>query len=105
LASDVDVVILATSPATYLTDLDWLADVGVRPPASIEPYGDVTSLRGLFDGELEVELSIAPHTWAATPVDDGTRDVALGGIRVLLDRDGDATTLAAWVDAEPRRQR
>jgi hypothetical protein len=35
----------------------------------------------------EVEFGFAAPDWAAMPLDDGTRRVVAGGLRLLLDRD------------------
>jgi hypothetical protein len=44
------------------------------------------SLRGYYEEGLEVEFGFATTSWAAAPLDAGTRDVIAGGIMVLFDR-------------------
>jgi hypothetical protein len=85
-ASDVDVVVVVDDPGCYIQDTRWLTPLAVMPVAT-EVYGMVTSLR-CRDEDLEVELTIAPRDWAALPLDEGTREVTLGGYVVLVDRNG-----------------
>lgn len=93
--SDVDVVMLTTHPARYLESTEWLSEFGAVERVELEHYGKVTSIRAVYGNGLEVEFAIAGADWAAAPVDPGTASVARRGIVVLLDRDGDATALAA----------
>jgi predicted nucleotidyltransferase len=93
--SDLDVLLLAKNPSAYLEDSSWVSALGNVLDVGVERYGRVTSLRVHFDCGLEVELGIAPADWASEPYDAGTTQVALGGIRVLVDQDGEVTALAA----------
>lgn len=92
--SDVDVLLLVTDPDRYLDGTGWVADFGATRSVALEPYGKVTSVRARYQDGLEVEFGIAAADWASAPFDPGTEGVARNGIRVLLDRDGDATALA-----------
>lgn len=95
--SDVDVVLLTTDRDRYLDSNDWVADFGPVRSVELEDYGRVTSIRTVYSDGLEVEFGIAPAHWASVPLDTGTEQVARDGIVVLLDRDGEATALAATV--------
>ncbi len=86
--SDVDVVILATEPEQYVNDTAWTRRFGTVSREAKENWGRVTSIRVWYEGELEVEFGITSPEWAATPVDEGTQQVAVSGIRILLDPDG-----------------
>ena len=102
--SDVDVVLLTTSPAHYLERTDWVSAFGAAQAGELEDYGNVTSVRAFYSDGLEVEFAIAPVDWASAPFDSGSEDVARHGILVLLDRDGHATALAAAMTSNPPLQ-
>lgn len=92
--SDIDVVLLVSRPARYLDDVEWISEFGRARRVGLEHYGAVTSVRAVYENDLEVEFVIAAADWASTPLDPGTEAVARGGIVVLMDRDGHATALA-----------
>ena len=51
--------------------------------------GTVTERRFALPSGLEVELGVAPPSWAATdPVDEGTRRVVADGVSVIYDPEG-----------------
>ena len=89
--SDVDVVLLTTSPALY-----------AEPPwpdcelVQTREWGVLTERRLRFSSGLELELGVAPLSWAAAdPVDPGTRKVVSDGMRILHDPDRLLAKLAA----------
>jgi len=84
--SDVDVVILAQEPRLYLQDQTWLQRFGTIRTQQVEYYGLVTSLRVFYTNGLEVEFGVTSVRWAAAPLDEGTRRVIAGGMRVLFER-------------------
>jgi predicted nucleotidyltransferase len=84
--SDVDLVILTTSPQRYLQDTDWAATFGPIAKKVIEDWGKVTSLRVWYKSGDEVEFGITTPEWVAHPMDEGTRSVISEGIRILFDR-------------------
>jgi len=96
-------VLLTTDRAQYLDTLDWVATFGTVRRIEREEYGRATSIRAVYDDDLDVEFALAPADWASAPVDAGTEQVARDGIVVLLDRDGDATALAAAVRSSRSR--
>ena len=84
--SDVDLVILAHKPGRLLYDRDWIALFGEVDRQQTEDYGKVTSIRAWYADGREVEYGITDETWAAAPLDDGTRRVIADGMRVLFER-------------------
>jgi predicted nucleotidyltransferase len=96
--SDVDLVVLTTAPLDYTADVTWADQFGGVANHDIEKWGRVTSVRVWYESGLEVEFGFASPGWAATPLDEGTRRVVAGGIRVLLDRDA---LLAGLAEADP----
>src|SRR5688500_13002128 len=71
--SDIDVVILATSPATYLANTLWVETFGTVTHFRREDYGAVQSLRVFYADGLEVEFALTSVEWASIErVDDGT---------------------------------
>ena len=85
--SDVDLVILTTCPRRYLEDTGWATRFGTVARQQLEDWGKVTSLRVWYQDGEEVEFGITTPDWVAQPIDEGTRRVISGGIRVLFDRE------------------
>jgi predicted nucleotidyltransferase len=48
--SDIDLVIITTTPGTYVTYTDWAKRFGTIEHQEIEDYGPVTSLRVWYAG-------------------------------------------------------
>lgn len=84
--SDIDLVIISTGTGQYTADLSWVARFGEIVRHQIENYGKVTSLRVWYRNGLEVEYGFTDEDWAATPLDDGTRQVISEGMKVLYER-------------------
>ena len=84
--SDVDLVILARDPQVFLLDAAWLDRFGTVERQQLEDYGRVQSLRVWYRGGLEVEYGLTDASWAALPLDPGTRRVAADGLQVLWER-------------------
>ena len=84
--SDVDLVIVATQPDVYLRNTAWAQRFGTIKRQQVEDYGKVTSVRVWYDEGLEVEYGLTDETWAALPLDEGSREVISGGMRVLCER-------------------
>ncbi|MGO4300679.1 nucleotidyltransferase domain-containing protein [Leifsonia sp. RAF41] len=87
MASDVDLVVLAGDPDT-LADSDWFTvlEPGARLLRSMR-WGPVRERRYRLPSGLIVELGVAPLSWAAVPLDRGTRRVLVDGFRLLYDDD------------------
>jgi len=84
--SDLDLVVLADQPWMYLRDRTWTQAFGKIVNEQVENYGNVTSLRVHYEGQLEVEYGLTDENWAAVPLDSGTREVVSGGMKVLFER-------------------
>jgi predicted nucleotidyltransferase len=84
--SDVDLVIITDDPRNYLTHTPWTAAFGSVAKQQIEDYGMLTSLRVWYEGGLEVEYGFTTRAWARTPLDEGTKKVIEGGMRILFER-------------------
>lgn len=96
--SDLDIVLITSNEDGYLDDTQWVSTFGSVRSIQREEYPPTTSVRVAYEGGIEVEFGIAPRTWASPPFDAGTKRVASNGIRVLLDREGQATQLADAVN-------
>jgi len=90
--SDLDVVLLTTSPEAYMDSTPWPdAELG-----ETHDWGGLTERRLRLPSGLELELDIAPLAWASTdPLDEGTRRVVRDGMRILHDPDRLLEKLAA----------
>lgn len=84
--SDVDLVLIATDPNTYLNDSTWIQQFGNVKEQQIEDYGLLISIRVFYKESLEVEYGITDERWSATPLDPRTRRVIDDGMRVLFER-------------------
>jgi hypothetical protein len=95
--SDVDAVLLTEDRTPYLEDGVWVRGVGGVELVRTRRWGTATEKRFALPSGLEVELVVAPPSWAATdPVDEGTRRVVTDGVWVLYDPKG---ILAGLLDA------
>lgn len=86
--SDVDLMLLVTRPGDLLRAPVWLGDFGRVVSVVEEDWGEVTSLRVVYEHGLEVEFGLTTPAWARLPVDVGTRRVVEDGLAVLYDPDG-----------------
>jgi len=99
--SDVDVVLLTDDRAAYLKDETWLAALGATEVLRTQPWGTVTERRVALASGLEVEFGVTSPDWASTsPVDAGTRSVALDGLVVVYDPEGLLAELVEAVSKE-----
>jgi uncharacterized protein len=87
--SDIDLMVLTTEPARYVDQEDWIGALGADRLVMTQSWGPVTERRVALPSGLEVEVGIAPPSWAsADPVDAGSRRVMTDGNRVLHDPTG-----------------
>ncbi len=87
--SDVDLLLLTTAQASYRDEESWVADLGGLRIVRTRQWGPTTERRFVLPSGLEVEISVAPPSWAATdPVDPGTRRVVQDGLATLYDPGG-----------------
>ena len=85
--SDVDLVVLVDDPRAYL---GWPAEELEEAAVDLRTrwWGPVLERRFRLPSGLRVELGFAPPSWAAVPVDAGTRRVVADGFVVLHDPSG-----------------
>ena len=96
--SDVDVVIISSTPDTLLQACEWIDFFGTVASTRRDDFGAVQSLRVWYEDGLEVEFGIADWSWASTePLDVGTTAVVSAGMVVLLDKAGRLAALRAKV--------
>ena len=102
--SDVDVVIVTSSPDGYRANSEWVSTIPwprqSAPPAAWRDaeYGAVWSRHLRFADGVVVELTFAAPQWAKTdPVDSGTRQVVGDGCRIVWDPQGVLGRLLAAV--------
>jgi uncharacterized protein len=87
--SDVDLVLLSTSPELYVRRDDWLAGMGGGRVIRTQDWGVITERRVALESGLEVEFGIGTPEWASiAPVDPGTSRVVNDDLRALYDPDG-----------------
>jgi predicted nucleotidyltransferase len=84
--SDVDLVILANEPARYLDSISFAVNFGRITKWQKEDWGKVTSMRVWYEEGLEVEYGFALPSWAAEPLDEGTKRVLDNGALVIFER-------------------
>ena len=98
--SDVDLVVLTREPEVLLQDDTWHAAFGAHVTLIRErDFGALQERRLRLASGLEVEVCVGLPSWAATPVDDGTRRVVTDGLRVLWDPESRLAALVAAVGA------
>jgi predicted nucleotidyltransferase len=85
--SDLDLVIIAREPQTYLQRTQWAERFGTIDHLQLEDYGKVTSLRVWYSSGYEVEYGFTDETWVALPLDEGTRQVLSDGIQIIFERE------------------
>ncbi len=95
--SDVDVVLLSEDQKPYLEGDAWLYELGGVKLVKTQQWRPMTERRFALPSGLEVEMGVAPPSWAVTdPVDEGTRRVVMDGLSVVYDPEG---LLAKLIDA------
>lgn len=93
-SSDVDLVLLADDTDPYLENDAWAAALGAAGSLRTRARGPLTEKRFALRSGLEIDVGVAPSSWAATdPLDPGTRRVARDGLRPLHDPEGLIATL------------
>jgi predicted nucleotidyltransferase len=84
--SDVDLIIVVSLPNVYLKYRQWTSLFGNVVREQTELYGKCTSLRVWYDEDIEVEYGFVDESWAALPVDAGTRKIVSDGMKVMFER-------------------
>jgi GNAT superfamily N-acetyltransferase len=97
LDSDVDLILITTTPSRYLTGTEWMSRFPGARLIRTMAWGDVlTERRFLLPSGLEVEVGITDARWASTdPVDEGTAEVVTDALRIIYDPEGLLARLAA----------
>jgi uncharacterized protein len=100
--SDIDLMVLTSASVALRADCLWVETInwsraGVEVAKwSDEEYGAVWSRRVQLGSGPEVEITVAPLSWAGiAPIDEGTRRIISEGCRVLHDPDALLTRLGA----------
>lgn len=84
--SDVDLVIISTTPKLFLEDEDFINNFGKVTKTQKEDYERVTSIRVWYEDGMEVEFGITSPLWISKPLDEGTLKVLKDGYKVVLDK-------------------
>lgn len=86
--SDIDFVIICRDQPGMARDTSWVRRFGEPVSCAEEDWGTVTSIRATYADGQEIEFGLAAASWAALPVDEGTRRVVSDGIVILSDPSG-----------------
>jgi hypothetical protein len=96
--SDVDLVILSTDPDDLCQRGDWFSHFGSVTLVGQRQFGDLTERRLRRGDGVDIELGLAPLSWAEThPVDAGTARVVREGFSIVFDPHGTMAGLVAPV--------
>ena len=90
--SDVDLVIITSSPEVMINNPAWIENFGCPNKIHYEDWGKVQSIRAHYPNGLEVEFDITDMNWLAQPFDEGTVSVIKDGIQVIFEREGYLST-------------
>ena len=82
--SDIDLIILSDAPDP-LRQKKWLDVFGDSPEITTEQWGILTAHRIVSSRNGEIEVGVAPSSWADIPVDQGTYRVVSDGIIAVYD--------------------
>lgn len=87
--SDVDLLVLTSSPLRYTTETDWVMELGLGTLVQTKDWGAIAERRLRLPDGLEIEVDIGQPIWASVdPLDPGTRKVVTDGMRLVYDPDG-----------------
>jgi hypothetical protein len=93
--SDVDLVILSTEPDDLCRRGDWFTHFGSVTLVGQRQFGEVTERRLRRGDGVDIEIGLAPLSWAETdPVDAGTARVVREGFAIVFDPHGTLAGLA-----------
>ncbi|WP_227353102.1 aminoglycoside 6-adenylyltransferase [Haladaptatus salinisoli] len=105
--SDLDLVVVTTDPDGYLSETDWLSELGTPVLTFLESTatGDGTERRVLFEGGLDVDFVLVPpgriEAMERGDVDPEVAETFARGFRVAYDEGGIGEALAAAVPESP----
>jgi uncharacterized protein len=91
--SDIDLMLLVSSPQIFRADESWLSEIHWSGRSLSgwhdADYGAAWSRHVKLAPLCNVEFTFCESSWAAIdPVDSGTLDVVSGGCRILVDKAG-----------------
>jgi predicted nucleotidyltransferase len=87
--SDVDLLLLTNDVAQYIKSDRWVQELGASAVVRTKRWGVLTERRLVMPSGLEIDVGLAPPSWACTePLDPGTLRVASDGLVSLYDADG-----------------
>jgi uncharacterized protein len=93
--SDVDLVILSAEPDDLCRRGDWFTHFGSVTSVGQRQFGDVTERRLRRGDGVDIEIGLAPLSWAETdPLDRGTARVVREGFAIVFDPHGTLAELA-----------
>jgi hypothetical protein len=96
--SDIDLVVLTSDQRDLCLRRDWFTHFGPVQLVGQRQFGDVAERRLRRSDGVEIEVGLAPLTWAGTdPVDTGTGRVVREGFSIVLDPHGTLAGLARAV--------
>ncbi len=98
--SDVDLLILTTDMAKYVSDRSWVSLFGEATECRVEDWGKVTSVRTFYQGGLEVEYGFTTPDWAKMPMDAGSSRVVSDGMKILFDAQNILSSVQREVSSE-----
>jgi hypothetical protein len=89
-SSDLDLVIVVSTPERWLPDIDGVsAAVGVHAaPVRERDWGRLRERRFRTPTGLDIDLGIVALSWLGTPVDPGTARVLRDGCQIVFDPEG-----------------
>lgn len=89
MGSDIDLVLLTGAMDRHTHDINWVHTIDPRARLIRDQWwGVLRERRVRLRTGLHVELGIAPPSWAALPLDQGTQRVLRDGCTILHDPDG-----------------
>jgi uncharacterized protein len=96
--SDVDLVVLSNEPDDLRRRGDWFTHFGSVALVGQRQFGDVTERRLRRGDGVDIEIGLAPMSWAETnPVDAGTARVVRRGFSIVFDPHGNLARLGEVV--------
>lgn len=99
--SDLDLMIITTTPQKYLENNEWISNFGIVKESKREDWGLVQSWRVFFENNDEIEFGITTKEWTQLPPDPGTAQVVSDGMKIVFD----PQDLLAQLDAAVRTKR
>lgn len=84
--SDINLVIISTTPRLLLEDENFINEFGKVTKVQKENYGRVTSIRVWYENNMEVEFQVTSPLWISRPLDEDALKVLKDGYRVILDK-------------------